>query len=202
MALDRLQQMLSGNPQQQQDYLDFLKRYQNDPHSISDAEAARRYREMIQNAPAGVAADAHASALDQLTPEQRGKLAEKYQEAHNDPSSPFDGYQYSDASQAADPANLGRMAHQAEQQDPDLFDKIFGQGSPLGGTLGKLALAGVAAYMASRVMGGQAQQSAGSAGGGLGGLLDALGGGRQNSPAQTPAPSAEPGLHVKGSKQR
>lgn len=194
MALDMLQQFLGGNPQQQQDYLDFLKRYQNDPSSVSDAEAARRYREMMQHAPAGVAADAHASALDQLTPGQRAKMADQYQQAHNDPNSPFDGYTYADSSDAADPGNLGRMAHQAQQQDPDLFDKIFGQGSPIGGTLGKLVLAGVAAYMASRVMGGQ-NQGQGSAGGGLGGLLGQLGG--QANPPQS---SAQPGLHVKGNK--
>lgn len=207
MALDLLQQFLGGD-QKQQDYADFLKRYQDDPGSISDAEAARRYREMIGNAPSGVAADAHASALGRLSAEQRGKLAQQYQDAHNDPNSPFDGFQYDDPSQAADPSNLGRMAHQAEQQAPDLFDKVFGQGSPLGGTLGKLALAGVAAYMASRVLGGHAQQgSAPSAGGGLGGLLDAMSGGgagqasaEAHRPAQHQAPGAEPGLHVKGNR--
>jgi hypothetical protein len=197
MALDRLQEMLGGSPQQQQDAADFLRRYQDDPGSISDAEAARRYREMMRNAPADMAADAHSSALDQLSAEERAKLADQYKQAHNDPNSPFDGYQHDDPSQAADPGNLGRMAHQAEQQDPDLFDKIFGQGSPLGSTLGKLAMAGVAAYMASRVLGGQNQQGGGfPAGGGLGGLF---GGAGSNAP--TPAPQAEPGLHVKGSKR-
>lgn len=200
MTFDALQKLLTGGGQQQ-DYLDFLKRYQDDPSSISDAEAARRYREMMSNTPAGMSADAHASALDHLSAAERAKLAEQYKQAHNDPNSPFDGYT-SDDDQAADPSNLGRMAAQAGQQAPDLFDKVLGQGSPLGGTLGKMAMAGVAAYMASRMLGGQNRSSTSSTGGGLGGLLDALGGGSssQGGPFQSPASQAEPGLHVKGNR--
>lgn len=199
MAIDLLQQILGGG--QQQDYQDFLRRYQQNPAEISDAEAAQRYRELMRNAPAGVAADAHAQALSRLSAAERGKLAEQYQQAHDNTNSPFDGFVQNDPS---DPANLGRMAHQAEQQDPDLFDKVFGQGSPLGGTLGKMVLAGVAAYMASRVLGnnqGRTSQPQPSSGG-LGGLLDALAGGGaapQQPSQQREAP--EPGIHVKGSKQ-
>jgi len=171
MALDLLQQFLGGNPQKQQEYADFLQRYQQDPTSISDAEAARRYRELVGKAHPDLAADAHGQVLAQLSPDQRGQLAQQYQNAHNDPNSPFDGYNYSDPNQAADPSSLGRMAQQAEQQDPDLFDKIFGSGSPLGSTAGKVALAGIAAYLASRVLGGQQGNS-----GGLGGLLGGLSG--------------------------
>ena len=171
MALDLLQQFLGGSPQKQQEYSDFLQRYQQDPSSISDAEAARRYRELMSKSQPDLAADAHAQALGQLPPEQRSQIAQKYQEAHQDPNSPFDGYQYSDPSQAADPRNLGKMAHQAEQQSPDLFDKVFGEGSPLGSTAGKVALAGVAAYLASRVLGGQQGGQAGGLPGGLGGLF-------------------------------
>lgn len=199
MAIDLLQQILGGG--QQEDYQEFLRRYQQNPAEISDAEAAKRYRELMRNAPPGVAADAHAQALGRLSAAERGKLAEQYQQAHDDQNSPFDGFLQDDPSH---PANLGRMAHQAEQQDPDLFDKVFGQGSPLGGTLGKMVLAGVAAYMASRVLGNNQQRPSQPqpSSGGLGGLLDALAGGgaAPQPPSQQPA-AQEPGLHVKGSKQ-
>lgn len=196
MAIDLLQQILGGG--QQEDYQDFLRRYQQNPTEISDAEAAQRYRELMRNAPAGMAADAHAQALGRLSAAERAKLAEQYQQAHDDQNSPFDGFLPNDSN---NPANLGRMAHQAEQQDPDLFDKVFGQGSPLGGALGKMVLAGVAAYMASRVLGNnqQRQGQPQSSSGGLGGLLDALASGGA-APQQQPE-AQEPGLHVKGSKQ-
>ena len=39
-----LEQSPGGSPDQQQDLADFLRRYQEDPNSISAWEAARRYR--------------------------------------------------------------------------------------------------------------------------------------------------------------
>jgi hypothetical protein len=155
MAMDLLQKFFGTNPQAQQEYGDFVQRYQNDPNSISDEEAARRYREMMRNAPPEVAAEAHERAFGQLSQQDRRQLAERYRDATNDPNRPFNGYNYNNPSEAADPRNLGRMSQQAEQQDPDLFDKILGKDSPLNSTLGRAALAGAAAYVASRVLGGQ-----------------------------------------------
>jgi hypothetical protein len=153
--MDLLQKFFGTNPQAQQDYGEFVRRYQDDPNSISDEEAARRYREMMRNAPPDVAADAHEHAFGQLPQQDRSALADRYRAAAQDPNRPFDGYNYSDPNEAADPRNLGRMSRQAEQQDPDLFDKVLGKDSPLNSTLGRAALAGAAAYVASRVLSGQ-----------------------------------------------
>jgi hypothetical protein len=155
MAMDLLDRFFGTNPQAQQEYGEFVRRYQDDPNSISDEEAARRYREMMRNAPPDVAADAHEQAFGQLPQQDRRALAERYRDATQDTNRPFDGYTYATPDEAADPRNLGRMSRQAENQDPDLFDTVFGQGSPLNSTLGKVALAGAAAYVASRVLGGQ-----------------------------------------------
>ena len=155
MATDLLQKFFGTNPQAQQEYGDFIRRYQDDPNSISDEEAARRYREMMRNAPPNVAADAHAHAFGQIPQQDRSALADRYRAATQDPNQPFDGYTYNNPNEAADPRNLGRMSQQAEQQDPDLFDKVLGKDSPLNSTLGRAALAGAAAYIASRVLSGQ-----------------------------------------------
>jgi len=173
MAMDLLQKFLGSNPQKQQDYADFVQRYHNDPNSISDEEAARRYRELMRNAPQDLADEADQHGFGQLPEQDRRQLAQQYQDANGNPSRPFDGYNYNDPNQAADPRHLGRMTRQAENQDPDLFGQLFGQDSPLNSTVGKAALAGAAAFHASRVLsGGQ-----GGAGGGLGGLLGGQQGG-------------------------
>lgn len=162
MAIDLLQQLFGGNPQRQQEYADFLRRYQDDPNSISDEEAARRYREMMRNAPHDLADEANERAFGQLPDQDRRALAEQYRDATRNPSRPYDGYDYDDDEQAAQPRNLGRLTRRAEEQDPDLFGQLFGQDSPLNSTLGKAALAGAAAFLASRVLSGQ------QGGGGIG----------------------------------
>jgi hypothetical protein len=174
MALDLLQRFLGGQPERQQDYADFLQRYQQDPNSISDEEAARRYRELMRNAPEELADEANQHGFGQLPQDQRHGLAQQFRDATQNPSRPFDGYSYADPNHAADPRSLGRMAQQAENQDPDLFDQLFGQNSPLGGPVGRAALAAGAAYLASRVLGGQGSSA------GLPGLnLPGLGGAQQ-----------------------
>jgi hypothetical protein len=151
--LDRLSQFF-GQGDNQQQYQDFVQRHQDDPNSISDAEAARRYREMVQHSAPGDIDQAHAHALDQLTEQQRTDIAQNLKNAHDDPSVPWQGYpQNVPPAQVAQPQQLGRVTSQAAQQNPDMMAQVFGADSPLASTGGKLALAGVAAYLASRYLG-------------------------------------------------
>src|SRR3954452_11860151 len=155
--LDRLSQFLGqGNNQQQ--YQDFTQRYQQDPNSISDAEAAQRYREMMQHANPQDVQEAHTQVFNQMPQQQRQEVAQQFQQAHQDPNIPWQGYpQGIDPSQAAHPDQLGQMAGQVAQQSPDLMGQIFGQNSPLASTGGKLALAGAAAFLASRYLSPQSR---------------------------------------------
>lgn len=166
---DLLQQIFGGDKQRQDDYADFARRAQQDPSSISDEEAARRYREMMRNAPPEVVAEANAHVAEQLPQEDRDKMADVFRKATNDPDRPYDGYNYPDHDTATKPDSLGRMAGQASQQDPDLLEQLAGKDSPLNSTIGRAALAAGAAYLASRVLGGMAQRQSGTASGG--GLL-------------------------------
>jgi len=155
--LDRLSQFLGqGNNQQQ--YQDFTQRYQQDPNSISDAEAAQRYREMMQHANPQDVQEAHTQVFNQMPEQQRQEVAQQFQQAHQDPNIPWQGYpQGMDPRQAAQPGQLGQMAGQVAQQSPDLMGQIFGQNSPLASTGGKLALAGAAAFLASRYLSPQSR---------------------------------------------
>lgn len=155
--LDQLGQFLGqGNTGQQ--YQDFSQRYNNDPNSISDAEAARRYREMMAQTPQDDNNEDYGDdqVFGQLSPDDRRRLAQQYQQATQDPNRPYQGYpQNMPLDEAAQPRNLGRMTRQAARQDGDLLDQIVGPNSPLSSTAGKLALAGGAAFLASKFLGNQ-----------------------------------------------
>src|SRR5438067_2203251 len=108
--LNRLSQFLDQDPSRQQDYQNFAQRYQQDPNSISDEEAAQRYRELMAHADPQAAEQAHAQAFQQLPQQDRQQWAQQFQQAHQDPNIPWQGYpQGMDPSQAAHPQQLGQM---------------------------------------------------------------------------------------------
>jgi hypothetical protein len=158
------------NAQQQQDYADFLRRFEANPASISSEEAARRYRELTSLVSPAEAAEAHNQAFAVLAPENRRTLAWHFQDAHNDPNSAFDGYKFDNADQGADPHSLSRMTLQARQQDQSLL------GSLLSSPLGKMAMAAAAAYLARKLFGDQQSSGTGQQPGlpDLGSILGAL----------------------------
>ncbi len=154
--MDRLNQFFGQDPTRHQDYQDFSRRYQADPSSISDAEAARRYRELADQLDDDDLDEAHEQGFSQLPQQDRRQLAEQYQRATQDPNRPYQGYQQGqDLEQAAQPRELGRMTRRASREDPDLLEQLVGQNSPLASTGGKLAMAGAAAFLASRFLGGR-----------------------------------------------
>lgn len=154
--MDRLSQFFGQDTTRQRDYQDFAQRYQDDPQSISDAEAARRYRELAGQLDDDDLDEAHEQAFGQLAPQERRELAQQYQRATQDPSRPYQGYpQEYDLERASQPRELGRMTRRASREDPDLLEQLVGQDSPLASTGGKLAMAGAAAFLASRFLGGR-----------------------------------------------
>jgi hypothetical protein len=150
---DQLGQFFGQDQTRQQEYREFERRYREDPDSISDAEAARRYREMMaqMNDDDDYADD---EVFGRLSPQERRMMAERFQQATRDPSRPYQGYPPNmDLDEAAQPRNLGRMSRQAAREDGDLLEQLVGPDSPLNSTGAKLALAGGAAYLASRFFG-------------------------------------------------
>ena len=156
---DKLNEFFGQDSSKQEDYRDFERRYRENPDSISDEEAARRYREMAQHQ--GDQDDPemeseYEQAFSKLSPQERRALAEHYQQANNDQSRSFQGYREGqDLDQAASPRELGRMTRQASQQDPDLLTSLLGGNSPLNSTGGKMAMAGLAAFAAKKFLGGR-----------------------------------------------
>jgi hypothetical protein len=152
--LDRLSQFLGQDESRQQEYRDFERRYNEDPNQISDAEAARRYREMmsqIDNDDDEDVGSAYDQAFGRMSEQDRRALAQRFREATRDPRRPYQGYpEDMDLDRAAQPRELGRMTRRASQEDPDLLEQLVGSNSPLNSTAGKMALAGAAAFLAQR----------------------------------------------------
>ncbi len=158
--LEKIGEFLNQDPQRQQDYQDFERRYRENPDQLSDAEAAQRYRELMAHAGDDrdeqddrEAQQAYEDAFGRLSEGERHALAERYREATQDDSRPYQGYRYQDLDQASSPQELGRMTRKAAQQDPDLLEQIVGPNSPLSGTGGRMALAGLAVFAAKRFLG-------------------------------------------------
>ena len=152
--MDRLNQFLGQDNTRQQEYQDFSQRYHADPSQLSDREAAQRYRELASQLDPEDMDEAHEHAFGQLPEQDRRELAQRFQQATQDPHRPYQGYpQDYDLDRASQPRELGRMASRASREDPDLLEQIVGAGSPLASTGGKLAMAGAAAFLASRFMG-------------------------------------------------
>lgn len=139
--------------------------------NLSNEEAAQRYQQILAQLPSDQAAELNALAMSQVASSERKSLASNFKQAHQDPNSPFDGYDYDDDDEAADPRNLGQMSVRAQQQDPALLGNIFGNNSGLGGQIGKAALAALAALLIRRMMSGQGGANSNVIGSILGSLL-------------------------------
>lgn len=155
---DRLKDFFDSDPRRRQDYELFEQTYRNDPDGISEREAARRYRELMARTEESDETDEmlaeYERAFEHLTPEERRRLAERYLEANRDERRAFDGFPEDESvERASSPRELGRMTRRAAKTDPDLLEELVGPDSPLASRGGRLALAGLAAFAASRFLG-------------------------------------------------
>lgn len=165
--MDVLQKTFSGgNPD---NYQQRFQQYQtgfgnNNFDDLDDDDVTDRYQRTVQNAPPDVLAQAHEEAFRQLPPEQRQAIVDRLRQVSNDPQQPFN-YGFDGGPQDYDPRRMGQMAAQAQRRQPDLLSQILGPGGLMGNPLAKMAMAGVTAYAAQKIMGGG--PFGGSRGGGL-----------------------------------
>lgn len=89
--------------------------------------------------------EAAAQYYAQLSPQQRAELAQQFQQGFQQQGSP-PAQQWGNVNpQSITPQQLAQMHQQAQQNHPDLIQKIFSPGGPLGSTTAKIAVAGIAA---------------------------------------------------------
>ena len=172
----------------------FVRRYADDPQSISGEEAVRRHQQVAAELPPEDYRQAAETALGRLSPQERvalGRYLLTQAPAAGGTGFPdVNGDGIDDRLQ--DPQYLAGVTAQAQQQ-PGLLDRLLGGmgltppasgaagyptasappggplGGALGGTLGKVALGGIAAAGLARMLGGGRSRGGGGLfGGGFG----------------------------------
>ena len=158
---------LMGGGDRQQEYGDFVQRYQQGPphEGFSDEEAGQRYSEVAGEVDPQTYQDSAREALSNLGPDERNAFASQLHEYAQGQGvdTGWDG-------QATDPDSLAAITSNVHQQNPDLLGGLLGgaAGGGLGGGLGSVLGGGGGGL--DGLLGGGGQP-------GLGGLLGGAGGG-------------------------
>jgi len=199
--------------QSRADYSDYLKRFQEDPHSISTEEAVQRYQELVRHAPPELAAEANQQIMGLLPQNEREVLADNIQGSPQNfglldnilgkdsvLNTPLGKMIISAAVAYLANRMLGQPQDQVSTRAPsgglgDLISSILSSVAVAQAPAGNQAPAGSGqpsglGDILGALMGGQAQAGNQAPAGGLGDILGALMGG---APADAPeAPAAEP----------
>ena len=142
---------------------DFINRYQQGSHGISDEEAANRYRQVARQLPPDDYLQAAKEAFARMSPEERVQFGRYLgQQAHNF----IDLNQDDIDDRLQHPDYLAQTTTQAHQKEPGLLGQLFGSsgghssdgttgGGMLSSPLAKGVLGGIAAYGLSRMLGGK-----------------------------------------------
>jgi hypothetical protein len=156
--MNLLENLLGGG--QQQDYQDFVNRFQQGPpeQGYSGQEALQRYQQVAPQLPAGDYQQAAEQTFNQMTPEQRMQFGQYVQQ-----QAAQQGYQFPATQvppeQYQNPNQLAQAVTQMHQQQPGLLGQLLGGGN--GGGMGqmlenpiaKVALGGIAAFAAKQMLG-------------------------------------------------
>lgn len=184
--MDLLQNLLGGG-QQQQEYQEFVQRYDRGaPYDgITGQEAYSRYQQVAPQLPPDVYQDAARESFSRMAPQERQQFGQMLRQQSRQQGMNFpdlDGDGIDDRMQ--DPNYLAQVTGRMHQQQPGLLGQLLGGGQQqqmggggvgdmLNNPLAKAALGGIAAMAVKRMMsggmGGAQQQGMGGLGGLLGG---------------------------------
>jgi len=145
---------LLGNEQLQKTFKDFVNRYeQGDPsEGYSDQEVLKRYGEVSHAVPPDQYAQAAKDALSKLSPEERAEFLKTLQERAAGRGVKLPG------KLASDPKDLGQVLTDLHEKPGQLRDILGPAGGALSEILAspqaKAVLAGIAAMVFKRIMGG------------------------------------------------
>jgi len=153
-----LNDLLGGQAGQQ--LQDFANRWQSgNAHEMSGQEVADTYGKVAPNLTPDQYQASAQEAFEKLTPEQRSQFAQwlQTQSQQQGVAVPdLDGDGVDD--RLSDPGRLAQVTTQVHQQKPGIFEQLLGKGGtggPLDNPIAKVALAGITAMAAQRLMGGR-----------------------------------------------
>jgi len=180
--------------QSRADYSDYLKRFQEDPDSISTEEAAQRYNELVSHAPPELAAEANQHVMGLLPQSDREVLASNI---HGSQQNFNIGSLLGEDSFLNTP--VGKMILSAAVAY--LANRMLGQQqgqvgtrAPSGGGLGDLISTILNGAASAQSPAGSQAPAGGGLPGGLGDILGGLLGGQPQPGTQAPAGGLPGGL--------
>lgn len=153
-----LNDLLGGQHSQQ--LQDFSDRWQSGGgQSMSNQEVADHYGQVAPNLTPDQYQASAQEAFSKMSPEQRAEFARwlqasSQQHGVNVPDLNGDGVD----DRLQDPGRLAQATTQVHQQNPSIFEQLLGKGGtggPLDNPIAKVALAGITAMAAQRLMGGR-----------------------------------------------
>ena len=155
---------LLGGGQRQAEYQDFTRRYQQgSPYdSITDQEAEDRYRQLAPNLSRDDYRQSAEQAFARLTPQERAEFSRYLRERSRQQGVQLQDYDLNDDGiddrAQQDPRELAEMTTRMRDQQPNILEQLLGKGGT-GGTfdnpIAKVALAGITAFAAQKIMGGR-----------------------------------------------
>ncbi len=160
-----LQNLFGGNQETENDYRDFVNRYeQGSPHEgYSDEEVSRRYQQVSRQVSPDIYQESAQEAFSRMSPQERMQFGQNLrssaqQQNFNFPDLDQDGQD----DRFQDPNYLAQATGRIHQQQPDMLGQLMngvgsltggtGGSSPLGNPLVKGALAGIAAMAVKKMM--------------------------------------------------
>ena len=160
--MDFLNDLLGGGRKQQ--YEDFATRYQNGPpyDTIGDDEALERYSELSPNLSREDYRQSAEQAFTRLSPEERGEFSRWLRTRSQQQGVSVPDYDLNDDGiddrMQQDPGQLAEMTTRMHDQNPNILEQLLGKGGTGGrfdNPIAKIALAGITAFAAQRLMGGR-----------------------------------------------
>ncbi len=138
----------------EQRYQQYQQGYQGGNYDhLDDNDAYDRYQRTMQHAPPDVVAQAHEEAFRRLPPQEQQQILDQFRRANDDPNQQFQYPGFNQGQSQFSPQDMGGMFQQAQRQQPDLLNQIMGPSGALSSPMAKMAMAGVAAMVAGKLMG-------------------------------------------------
>ncbi len=137
--MDLLQNILGGQQNQEQ-FNDFSRRYQQGApwDGITDEEAYGHYQQVTGRIPQDVYEESARDAFERLTPEQRGEFGRYLRQRAQQQGVQGSSLQDLDGDGYADSSALARTTSRLDQQQPGMLGQLLGGGGGAGGLGGML----------------------------------------------------------------
>ena len=157
---------LLGGGQREQEYQDFVNRYDQGPpyEGISDEEAVSRYQEMAPHLDPDAYQQAAHDSINQLSPEERLQFGQQLGNQAQRQGLSLPGLHEGGDERLGDPGMLASLASGLHQQQPGGLARLLGGlgggalgggggSGPLGNPLARAVLSGITAMATKRLLG-------------------------------------------------